>query len=66
MDLYEPGRTLIHSGPLVRKIREEWSGWTDLQVALLDNFSKHCPIIFQIPKRSLYTLSAADPRGGSS
>lgn len=38
MDLYEPGRTLIHSGPLVRKIREEWSGWTDLQVALLDNF----------------------------
>ncbi|KAF5377347.1 hypothetical protein D9757_007993 [Collybiopsis confluens] len=46
MDLYDKGRTLVHSGPLSRRNRLEgsvassWSssGWTDLSAALLDNY----------------------------
>lgn len=39
MDLYNENRTLINSGPLARRQRSEnWSGWTDLEVGLLDNY----------------------------
>ncbi|KAF8896352.1 hypothetical protein BD779DRAFT_1668158 [Infundibulicybe gibba] len=40
MDLYYEGRTLVHSGPASRRTRTDagWSAWSDLMVALLDNF----------------------------
>ena len=39
MDLYNESRTLVHSGTLARRIRSEMGHtWSDLHVALLDNY----------------------------
>lgn len=39
MDLYDENRTLNRSGPVARRQRSDhWSGWTDLEVGLLDNY----------------------------
>ncbi|KAK0223358.1 hypothetical protein IW262DRAFT_820050 [Armillaria fumosa] len=39
MDLYDDSRTLVYSGPVARRTRSSTSGsWTDLTVALLDNY----------------------------
>lgn len=39
MDLYDDSRTLVYSGPVARRSRSSTSGsWTDLVVALLDNY----------------------------
>jgi hypothetical protein len=43
MDMYDEKRTLVHSGPLARRARQEteWCGWNDHYVALLDNYRQH-------------------------
>ncbi|KAF8506144.1 hypothetical protein BU17DRAFT_101003 [Hysterangium stoloniferum] len=39
MDLYAESRTLVYLNPLARKQRSEnWSRWTDFDIALLDNY----------------------------
>ena len=40
MDLYHEDRTLVHSGTLARRQRNEtdWHGWNDIFVALLNNY----------------------------
>lgn len=43
MDLYDKSRTLVYSGPVLRRVRTEtgWSEtWTDLTAALIDNYCK--------------------------
>ncbi|KAL0955022.1 hypothetical protein HGRIS_003941 [Hohenbuehelia grisea] len=40
MDLYDESRTLVHDGPVSRRMRLDtgFTGWAELQLALLDNY----------------------------
>lgn len=38
MDLYDDSRTLIHSGPVARRVGDSWHNWNDLLFALFDNY----------------------------
>jgi hypothetical protein len=44
LDWYNENRSLVYSGPVARRSKSEmdWNPWTDLFVALLDNYRKFC------------------------
>jgi hypothetical protein len=44
LDWYSESRSLVYSGPVARRSKSEmdWHPWSDLFVALLDNYREFC------------------------